>query len=469
MSRWMVIGAVILALALAALVFLPRGSSTKVSTNAGNPIPGNAEPILMMSPAAVDEIQITWGDTTQRLVRGPLPDTWLREWTDSSGTLRRWPVAPTRVRGGIRLLHESLVSFDAPPLNPSEVSGTLVFKSGGQSESLLLTASSLDGRRHATHVSARGPRGCLLPDQIATLFDRAAVGEWLERGIFPGLATPVGSVTLTHNNQSIQLGRVANSWSLRAPFVSTVETARMNDILLALETFTISRVTETLQAPTTEPTAVIQADVNRPIIDGESTHRTVVRYLLRSWPATDDRTREVPARASVELVDLANDQITTLWGPVDGVISIESVAAAIPPLTDLLGRRCLDVVAADITELQFGNAAAFHTFKSGGRWTTSTAPLVGAENDALTQLLKLLCDERADSVKVVEIEPQESGTSVALTSEGGRRMELRLRLVNSEGKPGTQVLFVRTPRVDRGYDLSQRPVLRAWLVGLLPV
>lgn len=465
----MVIGAVILALALAALVFAPRTAPTGKQPGVGSPTASKTEPILSLAPASIEEIQITWGPTTQRLVRGPLPDTWLREWTDGIGMARRWPVAPSRVRGGVRLLHEFLVTFDAPTLQPGDVGGTLVFRSGGKSESLQLASTSLDGRRHATQVTQASSRGCLIPDQIATLFDKSSVGEWLERGIFPGLATPVARVMLTQHGKTVQLGRVANSWSLRAPFVSTVESARMNDVLLALETFTISKVTETLQAPTTEPSALIQAEVSRPTIDGNSTRRAVVRYSLRSWPAPDERTREVPARAIVELVDLENDEVTTLWGPVDGVVSIESVAAAIPPLTELLGRRCLNVVAADIAEVRFENVTAFHATKSGDRWSTKTAPIVGSELDALTQFLKLLCDERADAVKVVADGDQPSGTAVTITPGGAQPIDVHLRLVDNDGKPGTQVLFVRTAGVDRGYDLSQRPALRAWLVGLLPV
>jgi hypothetical protein len=243
----------------------------------------------------------------------------------------------------------------------------------------------------------------------------------------------------------------------------------MNDVLLALETFTISRVTETLQPPSTEPTAVIQAEVRRPTIDGNSIQRAIVRYSLKSWPAPDERAREVPARAIVEFVNLENDEVTTLWGPVDGVVSVESVAAAMPPLNELIGRRCLNAAAADIAEVRFENVTAFHATRSGDRWSTQTAPIVGSELDALTQFLKLLCDERADAVKVAADGDQPPGTAVVITPDGVHPIDVHLRLVDNEGKPGTQVLFVRTAGVDRGYDLSQRPALRAWLVGLLPV
>lgn len=464
----MVIGAVVLAIALAALVFMPRSAPPGPAGTGGSGAPLKSEPILSISPSAIEQIQITWGASTQRIIRGPLPDTWLREWTDASNTIRRWPVAPSRVRGGLRLLHETTAPFDVPPLDANQIAGTIRFDTGKQSELLQLANASLDGRRHATRTSGSTMRGCLIPDQIATLFDRSAVGEWLERSIFPGITTPVARVTLKKASGTIELGRVASTWSLRAPFVSTIETARMNDVLLALETFTISRVTESLQPPTTEPTELVQAEVSRPTVDGDTTRRAVVRYSLHSWPAPDDRTREVPARALVELVDLETGSTTPLWGPVDGVVSIESVAAANVPLTELLGRRCLNIAPADIAEVRIEQTPAFSATRSGDRWATPSAPIIGAELDALSQFLKLLCDDRADSVRIVSAQDL-AGTPSTVTPDGGSPINLRLRLVGSDGGDGTQVLFVRTVGVERGYDLSQRPTLRAWLVSHLPV
>ncbi|MDX2117087.1 MAG: hypothetical protein SFY96_02775 [Planctomycetota bacterium] len=476
MSRWLVIGAVVLALLLAALVFYPSGSA-KPGHGPNAPAAEASEPALLTPPSQVDAVEITWttknGATegvpeTQRLVRGPLPDTWLREWTDANGVQRRWPAEGNRVRGGIRLLHETQVVADATPLNDQETEGRIVVHAGNQQEVIALSRTSLDGKRRATRlVSGAKARGFLLPDQVATLFDAAAIGEWLQRGTFPPSPEQPARITLTRGDNSISLGRVSSNWSLRSPLVSGVNRAKMSELILGLQTFTISRITESLVVPASPAMVTIQAEFDRPIVDGENVRRAAVRYTAEAWPGTSARSRELPARARVEQIDLTTGSVTPLWGPVEGVVSTEAIAAAMPELTDLLGRFTLTTAAADVTRvsLTLPQSGPVVWTRSGDRWSRDEVPLVGAELAAFKELLTLMSEAPADSVSLTD---SPSGAACDIVVGDAPPVSLSLRLTDASGNPGSRVLVISTSRVQRSYDLGSHAALKAWLTRLLP-
>jgi|GEM_PF-6985154 len=498
MSKWLVIGAVLLAIVLAGLTFWPAGA-TRDRASGGNTdgesgVAGT--PILESSPSRVEAMAVQWRDHpgagSSRVVRGPLPEVWLSVWTDDAGVERRWPVAATSVRGALRLLHETRVLMDGPPLAERDRAAMIEISAPGRGndfqnsvQKIWLTRTPLDGKRRASTQMPGTPEvGFLMSEQIASLFEPGAMSEWLERGIFPPAATPVGRIELTRGGATVVLGRVAQMWSVRSPLVSGANRAKVNEVLLALQTFTISRITDSIEVPTTPPIAVINAEMDRPSVDGDKVTRGAIRYRVEMWAGASERAGEIPARATVERIDIESGSAMAMWGPVQGVVSVESLAAAMPPIGDLLGRQSLHVPTADVRGVRFSvalggamgespsQAIVREWTKQGDRWKAGETPLVGAELENLSRWLALLCETPAETVKVLsEVASDGAAWEISMGASdaaSGVVATLRMKLVGADGGEGDAVLLVRAGRVERGYDVSTNAALRAWLTGMLP-
>lgn len=366
--------------------------------------------ILEFEPSGVTEIVIRRAvGPVQRLVRSADAGEWSLVVSEDGGGESAWPVMAPQVRGLLRILSdlhaEPAARSDADGRAPTVV--TLRRGSGGDLE-FAVSQTRLSGR--VVLETLRGGRSAgtyWVPADVALALAPEGVMMWRDRAVLRGLGPETSRVELTGPSGSVSLARVRGRWGLTAPVVAAASQESVERLVATLAGLRAADLRSRM--PTLEPESA-RATVVSTSRDAEG-RLTETERVLVVGPAADMAGK----RLYFAVLDGA--------GPagshgVCGTIEAEGLGALTTDPTAYVDRRGAAFPAADVGGVVIGGRGFTRTTRG---WTTGPehAPLLPADADALTSLLKVAAEHSADAVVLAAPAGVAAWRDMELRSLGG--------------------------------------------------
>jgi hypothetical protein len=455
MSTRTVIIALILAVALAAAGLLLLHEP---------PHPAGG-PALGVEAPRIREVRIEReGGRYESARRGGSPGDW-QVVLGGPGVERTWPADPARVRSVLRIL--STLEFSRPAARGDELSA----------DAAVVRILCDDGREQTLRVSPRALAGEVFIDVRKAGSVAAAASGWIGADVREMLigtgprewrdpsALNVGAETsrvfLRGTSGTVALARVQGRWALREPVQEAAEPeaiAKLSNTLSGLLITDFLDAGAPADSGVEQPVAeiIVEADVR----DADSAPTRVARQALRVGRGTDLTGKGV--YASVERAG----QTRTI------VLSTTALAALNTDAGTYISGRAMNGATADVGKLVVtpaGRSPRTYQRTLDG-WTSGDSPVAHEEVARIDGALKLLSDEKAQTIAIGSDWPsawpreglQRTAGTIELQSAGGMPMGVfSISAVSLDGT--TPRRAVQSGSVWRVYGPSAGTDVPEWL------
>lgn len=471
MSRANVIVALVVALLLG-------GVTIFVTTYYSPPAAPPAAPMLDFAPAAVTEVRIARKDgSVQRLLRGAQPGEWRLVASDADGG--GWPVMPTPVRAGLRLLStlELETGGEKPPPLDEDAAAVAVVLDDGTERTVRFGSRPLGGRVPAEISTPDGTAQGWAGADLAAAFITSGPLHWRDPAALPLAGPETARVWLTSSDRSIALARVQGRWSVREPIAAPADPEVVGKLLAALAG---ARIVDFLDDPDAAalaagldpPTASAVIEADHRVIDGADVASRTVRNEMHVGSPADLAGKTLFAR----VVRSAEG------GPSEGDVVIRTVVAETGSLASLstdpaayIARTAIQIPPGDVAEVRLipeveeggGSARTFR--RELDHWTMldaggEPAQIPSERAAGIDQFLTVLAGTDAAGVQLAMPEGFEAVTTAELRDLSGNLVAApKVGVVPAADGPA---LVVGAGDVWRTYAAeASEPVLR-WLAEL---
>ncbi len=469
MSRSLALFAVILTclLGLVAVLILGRTPPPPLSPN-----------LFTFKPSEVLSLDISRADGTRDIIEpGAEPDTWIVRSIDRPGTPdRRWSILPSRMRGAVRLLADARSLAETPPHESTADTTVVAALTGGRAASLAFSGSPLGGRIHARAFEGTVFRAVQTDANLAEIFARRGVAEWLDPAPFSWVSGPPARITISGGkNPPIVLARVGAYWAMTSPLEVKANTQAVANLIQSLGSLAFTRFEAESsfgldRAMGGEFTVEVETDL--PGLTSEG-HRTIRRQTLMVVPGGEGDQIKVWAITSTEVGPDSREY----RGRIAGTITAGSLGPARDSYIAYTLATSLDLPAADVGSIKFiqaESATPITLARKAGVWHRGESPLSTADAATLQTLLVLLAQSPA--LRTFDRLPAES-TLIALADVKGLSDQplavLRLYAALAPAPAGApasdrEILVVQNGQLCRVYNPEKLPELLAWIRALSP-
>jgi hypothetical protein len=467
-------------LALFALVVTSLLGLVAVLVIGRSPAPPPSPNLFTFKPSEVRSLDISRADGTRDIIEpGAEPDTWIVRSIDRPGTPdRRWSILPARMRGAVRLLADARSLAETPPHESTADTTVVASLAGGRAASIAFSGSPLGGRIHARAFEGTVFRAVQTDANLADIFARRGVAEWLDPAPFSWVSGQPARITISSGkNPPIVLARVGASWAMTSPLEVKANPQAVANLIQSLGSLAFSRFeTESSfgldRAMGGEFTVEVETDLPGLTAEG---HRTVRRQTLMVVPGGEGDQIKVWAITSTEVGPESNEY----RGRIAGTIPAAALAPARDSYISLVLATSLELPAADVGSVTFLHAEAASAppttlARKAGVWHRGQSPLSPSDAQNLQTLLVLLAQSPA--LRTFDRLPAESSLFAIADVKGLSDQPLAvLRLYTAPapapaGAPSTgrEILVVQNGQLCRVYNPENLPELLAWIRALTP-
>jgi hypothetical protein len=451
MSRAAVIVALLLALTLSGVAWL-----------ALRPPAVDAPPgaVLDFEPSRVTRIEVTRPGSPAETLRRVGPDGWVLDVTaPAAGS---FPVQTARVRNMLRIL-STLTGSAAPAAAAADAGGARITLDDGTETGLRFLGAPIAGRVRVSKIPGGGGIEYLIAADIYDALIATGPRAWRDDAAIPGLGAQTARVSTRSGDNRLSLARVQGRWAVTEPVAAPADEEAILRLVTALASVRIADFLDEQPDPSTtglaSPSAIIRAENDsRELQNGEPVSRTTAHTLALGGAA-----------------DIGGGRVFAAMSTGDApprVVAIDAASLGDIPTRpeDYISKRALIQPAADIGGLEIDAGGTARSLQRGiDGWTEpgadgSPVPVLKADADAVSALLDLLTETRAQEVLRVDPASYSTLAEIEVRSLGGDPLDI-VEIATVPGETGQACAAVRTGRVWRIYPEGAGREVIAWLTG----
>lgn len=398
-----------------------------------------AAPLLQFDPAHAVSLTVTRSAKESESVRRGSGAEWVVTLKTGSGEATDWPANASNVRSAFTVLSRVMPVRAGDSASMPE-GGTLVSVGldDGRTVSMRLDSSVLAGAVLAQAESPKKGRPVWIESSLADMLVKSGPREWRSTVALPGVGESA-RITIANKTMTIGLARVQGRWYLREPVAEAAEgeqVARLADALARVQITDFLDGGAPAQTGLEAPLAIVtlEQDQRDPATGQSQTLKTSLRIGQPADMAAKGVFAAVTRPGAPERIMVISAQPLEAL-PADASVYVSRAAVSRP--------------AADVGVVRVGSHRFERTLNG---WSSGGAPVVPEDAAAVTELIAVLTEAKAD--KVV-ISPASGAKTVAVEVEGlsGDSIgKLTLRASEEAGPGGARALVVGSGRVERSYS-----------------